>query len=305
MNPEIGTPDYYLPFVSGLLEKLDWKPDPEQMLWHYTTSAGLIGIVQSGSIFATQVSCVNDTTEIRYSAMRLRTALTELLPEIVSDETATRCVKKYVELLQDDDASPNSATLPYFVTCFTPLEDDISQWRGYGGGENGFAIGVRTKDLFGTPNSLIGRVNYDSETHMVLAKEAALKTVEYYKKGLEAGITNWDDRFLQGWDSALTQLAPLAKDPGFAAEKEVRVVHLLQESEITHLKVIPKKTMMSRHLPMRFPASGQTPRLPIAKVIVGPCRHREITRIGVDTLLRTHGYPGGLVVASARPYQDT
>jgi hypothetical protein len=44
--------------------------------------------------------------------------------------------------------------------------------------------------------------------------------------------------------------------------------------------------------------------VPISKVIVGPCRHREITRVSVDTLLRTHGYPSDLVVSSQRPYQE-
>jgi hypothetical protein len=37
MNPEIGTPEYYLPFVLSLLNKLDCVPDPEQIFWHYTT----------------------------------------------------------------------------------------------------------------------------------------------------------------------------------------------------------------------------------------------------------------------------
>src|ERR1700739_1105098 len=164
MSPQIGTPEYYLPFVLSLLNELDCMPDPEQMLWHYTTSAGLIGIVESGSIFATQVSCLNDSTEIRYSSMKFRTALIEQL-EMINDEATSRFVKKYIELLQDGDANPASADLPYFVTCFTPLEDDFAHWKSYRGGESGYAIGVRTEDLNGPEYSLVGRVNYDSQVH--------------------------------------------------------------------------------------------------------------------------------------------
>ena len=29
----------------------------------------------------------------------------------------------------------------HFVTCFSEVEDDLSQWRGYGGGECGYALG--------------------------------------------------------------------------------------------------------------------------------------------------------------------
>jgi hypothetical protein len=305
MNPKIGTSEHYLPFVLTLLNKLECIPDPEEMLWHYTTSAGLIGIIESGSIFATQVSCLNDSTEIRYYSMSFRTALTEQL-ENIDDEATSKFLKRYVTLLQDEDTTPMSADLPYFVTCFTPLQDDVNHWRDYGGGENGYAIGVRTRDLSGPGYSLVGRVNYNSQVHTAIAREAAQKTVEYYREGLQSGLTNWDDRFLKVWDFALTQLTPFVKEPGFAAEKEVRFVHYLQESEISELKVLPRQSMLSQHLPMRFGEESKgKPRFPISKVIVGPCRHRQISRRGVDMLLRTHGYPGNLVVTSEKPYQET
>ncbi len=302
MNRTIGTPEHYFPFVLSLLNKLDCMPDPEQILWHYSTSAGLIGIVESGTIFATQVSCLNDSTESRYFSMNFRTALAERLGSI-NDESTSRFVKKYMELLQDDDTTPILADLPYFVTCFTPLEDDIGHWKGYSGGENGYAIGVRTKDLYGPEYSLVGRVNYDSRVHTAIVEEAALKTVEYYTEGRQLGLANWDDLFLAVWNSALTQLIPFVKDPGFATEKEVRLVHYLQESEIPDLKVLARRTLMSQHLPMRFGASKEKPRFPIAKVIVGPGRHRQISHRSVSTLLRNNGYPSDLVVASERPFQ--
>jgi hypothetical protein len=304
MDPSVGTIPYYLPFINSLIERLDWKPDPDQMLWHYTGGTGLMGIVESGTIFATQVSSLNDATEIRYSAMRLRDALTKILAEMNDDQPALIIMKKYLELLQDDDASPNSVALPYFVSCFSSLEDDLSQWRSYGGGENGYAIGIFTKDLFGATNSLVARVNYDPDLHMKLADEAARATIRFYEEGLKMGIENWENQFLLAWDSALTQLAPLAKDPGFSVEKEVRVIDQLQGYELGQLKVLQRKTMMSRHLPMKFPASGQTSRVPISRVIIGPCRHREITRVSVDTLLRAHGYQNVSVVSSQRPYQE-
>lgn len=193
----------------SLLNELDCLPDLEQILWHYTTSAGLIGIVESGSIFSTQVSCLNDSTESRYFSMRFRTALSEQL-EIISDEVTSRFLKKYMKHLQDDDATPISADFPYFVTCFTPLEDDIRHWRRQRW-DNGYAIGVRTKDLSGPTYSLVGRVNYDSQVQTVIVEEAVLKTIRYYTAGLQLGLTNWDDLFLEVWDSALTQLTPFVK----------------------------------------------------------------------------------------------
>lgn len=306
MANEIGTQPYYLKYVQTLLNTLGWNPDPEGIVWHYTNGPGLIAIIESGTLYTTQVSCLNDATEIRYGASRLREALSGMLTGMKEGAADTSFVKRYIELLDDDEASPNNVGLPYFVSCFTSLEDDLSQWRSYAGGENGYAIGFRTKDLFGVPSSLAVKVNYDKDKHAEIAKEAAEATLRFYNEGAASGIANWDNAFIDEWDGALTQLAPVIKDPGFALEKEIRLVHQLQAAEICQIRVQQRKTMMSRHLPIRFDAGGTTrhPRLPIDRVIVGPGRHKEITRISVDTLLRTHGYPTGLVSSSVRPFQE-
>jgi len=65
MATEIGTAQYYLPYIETLLDQLDWKPDPELIVWHYTSGPGLISIIESGTLYSTQVSCLNDATEIR------------------------------------------------------------------------------------------------------------------------------------------------------------------------------------------------------------------------------------------------
>jgi hypothetical protein len=45
--------------------------------------------------------------------------------------------------------------------------------------------------------------------------------------------------------------------------------------------------------------------LPIAKVKAGPTRHKEITRISIDTLMRQMGYGQGHVSVSGIPFQAT
>jgi hypothetical protein len=306
MAHEIGTPQYYQAYIQSLLDQLDWQPDPELIVWHYTSGPGLISIIETGTIYATQVSCLNDATEIRYAASKLREALLTMMPVMGEEDSAAKFVKQYVELLDDTDTTPNNMHLPYFVCCFSASEDDLSQWRSYGGGENGYAIGIKVRDLFGASNSLVVRVDYNRDKHVKLAIQAAEATVRFYKEGLEAAIPNWDEVFLAIWDVSLTQLAPALKDPGFELEKEVRVIHQLQQLELPDLRVLQRKTMMSRHLPMRFPAGGPVyrPRIPIHRVMVGPSRHKAISAVSVDTLLRTHGYAGGMVFSSARPFQE-
>jgi hypothetical protein len=113
--------------------------------------------------------------------------------------------------------------------------------------------------------------------------------------------------FLGAWDEAIVHIAPSVKDPGFKGERECRIVKTLHADELSQLKFIQKSTMMTRHLPIKPPAGNAfTPyRLPIAEVIVGPCRHPHVSKITVDTLLRQKGYPADLVSISKIPYQTT
>jgi hypothetical protein len=46
----------------------------------------------------------------------------------------------------------------------------------------------------------VGRVNYDPEMHMALAKEVAEATIRVYREGLAGGVGDWDNVFLNAWD---------------------------------------------------------------------------------------------------------
>jgi hypothetical protein len=163
--------------------------------------------------------------------------------------------------------------------------------------------------LFGIANSILVRVNYDRQLHEKVAEDLAEATVTFFRDGLTknraASAEKWTEEFLTFWDPYITKLAPMVKDPGFSSENEYRIIHEFQIDEMKRLKFIQKQTMMSRHLPLSTPGEMWVPRLPIAKVLVGPCRHAEITRISVDTLLRQMGYGTGHVFSSTRPYQQT
>ena len=309
MKTQPGTVEHYQEYVIGLLGGLDCRPDLDDLVWHYTSGDGLIKILDSGTIFSTQVSCLNDSTEIRYSASVLRTALSKLLPELPGDDRVSNFVKRFISFLHDDEKLPNHMVLPIFVCCFSSLEDDLSQWRSYGGGENGYAIAIRPKNLQAS-DSLVVKVNYDPKIHSELAENVARDTINFYEEGLEAGIADWDDVFLQIWDLSLSKVAPAIKDPGFKQEKEVRVVRLEFPADLQNMQFMQRKTMMSRHLPISFPAGGRNqatakPMLPIERVMVGPSRHKAVSGNSVRSMLRKLGYSDQMVRLSERPYQET
>src|SRR5437868_4830602 len=226
--------DKFREFAVTQVERLgSFDYDGNALLWHYTTGAGLKATLESGTLFCTQVSCLNDSTEIRYAVGLFKKALTEVLSKYRGDERVKRFLTRYLKLYDEEPEFPEEV-----------LKDEGDKW---------------------------------------------------------------ENEFMTEWDVAISYLSPLVKDPAFAAENEYRIIHEFIPDDLRNAVFIQKKTMMTRHVSLSFPRGGEAwvPRLPIEKVMVGPCRHREITRISVDTLLRKMGYGGGKAFSSVRPFQET
>jgi hypothetical protein len=170
------------------------------------------------------------------------------------------------------------------------------------------AIGFAPAGL-GHMGGLPVRVNYDRSQHEELAMRVAKTTLEFYLEGLASGRAEtpeqWRTEFMPVWDEKITQLAPLVKDPCWAHEKEFRLVRLLVQGQLPDLRILQRDTMMTRHLPLKMASDWRYPLLPTKQVLVGPCPHPSISRVSVDTLLRQHGYPSGIVTSSKRPYRKT
>jgi hypothetical protein len=113
------------------------RPLPEE-IWHYTDAGGLIGILQSGKIWTTQVTCLNDTLEQRYFGDLVHGAVKERRKQN-TDPVLEPLFRVADEVLE----APDFTAVSQFVACFSEAEDDLGQWRGYGGGECGYAIGLR------------------------------------------------------------------------------------------------------------------------------------------------------------------
>jgi hypothetical protein len=300
----------YIEFVQSHINLLNgMNIGGSQIVWHYTTGDALINIVQSGSLYSTQVSCLNDRTEVHYGTTLLRDAFIEIQKRNHPPEEA-----ELLEELIKDSASDSKATAStpsdFFVTCFSSERDDLSQWRAYGGGENGYALAFGAGGFFNHGTTIVVRVNYDRNSHISLAEEAAKATLKFFREGLDAragqDISQWRSEFRGGWFQVLNKLAPMVKDPAFKAENEYRIVHTYVQSELSQLRFRQKQSLMSMHLPLFFPPSTdvKSSRLPIIEVMVGPSRHKEISRLSAQVLLTQNGYSVPVTVSEI-PFQTT
>src|SRR4051812_4201029 len=99
---------------------------PLRTLYHYTTQAGLLGILETKSIWASEIRFLNDATEFRTALDTVGAELRTRLNELDSAEGEARGEAIFREFTALEEAS-------FFVLSLTEKGDDLSQWRAYGG----------------------------------------------------------------------------------------------------------------------------------------------------------------------------
>jgi hypothetical protein len=127
-------------------------PEPD-VLYHYTSQAGFLGIVASDSIWATDIYALNDWTEFRHifnpASMQV---LVEVFKSGLPDDIDTNAKQMFIErvlaernyptLLDIIKADPpRGERKGVFVCSFTALGDLLGQWRGYSHSSQGFSLG--------------------------------------------------------------------------------------------------------------------------------------------------------------------
>ena len=243
------------------------------MIWHYTDGQGLIGILESSRLHATQISALNDAKETRHASELFIKEVRELMSERSGEPDVVTFLNTLISYSEENvEAHVRSK---FFVVCFSGVEDDLTQWERYGK-QNGYAIGFYARGLNREPNSTLFRVMYDELKQKKAARELAEATIKFYVEGLVGdrlqNPEQWTKEFLTAWDEWVYRLAPLAKAEKWKAENEYRIVHELKLTEFPLVRFKAKPTMVARYIPLDTPlwTPRRTPPLPIAKIWIGP-----------------------------------
>lgn len=112
------------------------------LLYHYTSAAGLMGIVQKREIWATESNYLNDPSEVSY-ASKVLVGLLRRAADGADGHNRDR-VNQAVDLLERAYADPHS---PHqyiedrsFITSFSRSDHSLTLWRLYSG-RTGYCVG--------------------------------------------------------------------------------------------------------------------------------------------------------------------
>jgi hypothetical protein len=289
----------YRKFVSDLATELGvFDLKGIETVWHYTDGSGFLGILQSGRLYATQVSALNDSKETEYATDLFRDEVKKAIVEQSANGAAVSFFQNILEEVKDEPGNPTQGISKFFVACFSTRADDLNQWSKYTKTSPGrFAIAFHPNGLNREPNSTLYRVIYDRAKLEAAIKKVVYATLNFYMSGLIDERADkpeeWARLFYLAWDEWIYKLAPLAKDQQWDSEDELRIVHELRVSDFPDVRFTQKKSSLARYLPLDFPCwvKERVSRLPIAKVMVGPGENQASSRVSAILLLQQMGYP--------------
>lgn len=209
-------------------------------VFHYTSSQGLIGILESKRLWASEASSLNDLAEIRQGWDSIREWLM-IQPK-----------SEAVDMLSRFAADPMKGKHEVFVLSGSTAADDANQWRLYADGATGYVIELDgsiqlaavtdvpaapappKRPAFGGVADIATVTPWLHVLYKQAEIEAALKelvtAVETRSLSIDTSVANEEGRdwYFDGLQDesyeALATVAHLIKAPGFAGENEVRVV---------------------------------------------------------------------------------
>lgn len=210
--------------IRDITERL-YSAVPQETLYHYTTFAGLIGIVERKAIWASDIRYMNDSAEMKHTVDLIAAKVGERIERGVSSR------KVLSQLL--DWVSNRITRHMLFAASFRSSGNLLSQWRGYSVVGKGVSIGFDPDYIVacaGRQSSQLGKCIYDLVEQECLIGEV-LDAVERLATPREACSAEDDTRSSPDYqgifeliESDLLRIAAILKHPSFKEEEEWRIV---------------------------------------------------------------------------------
>jgi Protein of unknown function (DUF2971) len=271
------------------------------LLYHYTSAEGLLGIVRSREIWSTSVLYLNDASELSHAT------------EVLTAELGTTPLKLRPNAGTFSMSIPvysKDLTLDHFVSSFCEDKDLLSQWRGYGSGA-GYSVGFPSAVLHwmatrGENNDrgacTLRKVTYrlDQQKRMIRARIAALNEIlEQKADELEPTYDDEFRRLILLWNQIAASFHPilaLMKHVAFEGEKEWRLVRTLWKPSVPTVSWPVQFRMIGGRLAPYLPIKWVLPNTPpspevrgLKEVWCGPSATPELTeKVARDLLIAEH-----------------
>lgn len=249
--------------INNILAEYTSTKSPKT-LYHYTDQAGLLGILESGELWGTEIQYMNDHSEL---VMAL---------DIIADEIRKRGEDQKQEPRNKRHALIHKVTslihnLPIYVISFSKEQDSLAMWRGYTKtGNSAYAIGFDFPHLLnrvGEDNLFMAECVYDEKRQREIIKAL----IDYSES---CNVDQFRDP--KSFISLFSRLASIMKNKAFKDESEWRIIAdtLFYDENPPTSSYRAGRSMIIPFHRMKMTNDNKL-RSCINEIIVGPCPNME------------------------------
>jgi hypothetical protein len=268
---------------------------------HYTSQSGLIEIISSETLWATNIKFLNDEQEFQHALELIR----GLIPKskITPDHRDHAVYSQFIEQIEKElNSLDRYVTESIYTFSFSQEIDLLSQWRGYCSDNNGFCLVFDIEKTFEHVKEKHPNVHLMECVYETNVKEKKIKEVlnNYWSQFFSASTKEKKKNIIDQLAKDVTLLASYFKHPSFSEEKEKRIVVILEFPAHSGLQF---RTGRFSLIPF---ISLPVPRLCIKKICIGPTANKELAKRALEMFLETiyrdpFGGPGSFF--SKTPYR--
>lgn len=210
--------------IKDITAKL-YADSPEERLYHYTSFTGLLGIVGSKALWATDIRYMNDSAELRHTADLIRGEITRRIAE---GHPWPDLLNQFLDWVTHRITNGHML----FASSFRANGNLLSQWRGYSRLGKGVSLGFNPDYILDCAERQafeIGRCIYDSNHQILLIRQVVDAVEALAKEQDQADFPDQSGKesyraVFQQIESDLLRIAAILKHPSFREEEEWRIV---------------------------------------------------------------------------------
>jgi hypothetical protein len=208
-----------------ILNKALYADIPQGILYHYTTFTGLLGIVKSRALWASDIRYMNDSAELRHTADLINVEVRE---RIDGGHPNPHLLTQFVDWVSHRITSGHML----FGASFRSQGNLLSQWRGYSTPGKGVSLGFSPEYILQCAEKqhfMVGRCIYEPAKQRLLIREV-VDAVETLASRLAVGGRTAAERSVlyretfATMETDLLRIAAILKHPSFREEREWRIV---------------------------------------------------------------------------------
>tara|TARA_R110002049_G_scaffold150602_4_gene313727 strand:+ start:2592 stop:3470 length:879 start_codon:yes stop_codon:yes gene_type:complete len=271
--------------IEHITERL-FSVAPRSTLYHYSSLAGVLGIVSSGELRASDIRYMNDSAELRHTLSILRDYITK---RVISGSDNPVLLNELLEWLSHRIVSGPMV----FGASFRTNGNLLSQWRGYSNHGKGVSLGFNPDRILACARRQqfqVGKCVYDPAEQTALMEEL-VNALEARADASEAPVSKGDQRsswhhLFEEVEGDLLRIAAVLKHPSFEEEQEWRIVSpILSRDENERIHFREGASMLVPYYAFELGSADDDPMV-LDHVYLGPTSNIELSMTSLELFLR-------------------